>query len=77
MVIESSMTIHCVHCPDYNLDNMYDLTAIHGKQVDDVKLAGKKVNGMKFAKAIEGTLGKGDIELQWRPRRVHCSAQAD
>ena len=52
------MTTHCVHCPDYNPDNMYDLTAIHGNQVDDVKLAGKKVNGMKFAKAIEDTLGK-------------------
>ena len=29
-----------------------------GKQIDDVKLAGKKVNGMKIAKVIEDTLGK-------------------
>ena len=29
-----------------------------GKQVDDVKLAGKKVNEMKIAKAIEDTLEK-------------------
>ena len=52
------MTTHCIHCPDYNPDNMYDLTAIHGKQVDDVKLAGKKANGTKTAKAIDDTFGK-------------------
>ena len=24
MVVQNTMTVHCIHCPDYDPDNVYD-----------------------------------------------------